>query len=90
MIFFASFNISMYTTYAMEISIEANENRDFGTEVYSSLRYLAYVRIWDMSDICQTYLLLVCQPECLTYDTIRIPDGRPAAIMMVQDRTAAA
>jgi hypothetical protein len=63
--FFASFNIAMHTTYAMDICIETNENRVFGTELYS--RYipgiykdLEYVR--HIPDIC------------LTYDTIRIPD----------------
>ncbi len=55
----------MHTTYAMDICIETNENRAFGTEEYS--RYipgiykdLEYVR--HIPDIC------------LTYDTIRIPD----------------
>jgi hypothetical protein len=60
----------MHKTYAMDTCIETNENRAFGTEVYS--RYvpgickdLEYVR--DIHEIC------------LTYDTIRIQDGRVKA-----------
>jgi hypothetical protein len=33
--FFSSFNIAMHMTYAMDTCIETNENRAFGTEVYS-------------------------------------------------------
>jgi hypothetical protein len=64
--FFASFNIPMHTTYGMDTCIDTNEIIAFGMEVYSRYmpgiyKNLEYVR--HIPDIC------------LTYNTIRIPDG---------------
>ncbi len=44
----------MHTTYGMDTFIETNEILAFGMEVYSRI-YLAYVRIWNMSDIYLIY-----------------------------------
>jgi hypothetical protein len=50
--FFASLNIPMCTTYAMDTCIEPYENKAFGMEVYS---YLAHVRVGKKSGMCLIY-----------------------------------
>jgi hypothetical protein len=45
----------MHATYGMDTCIETNEILAFGMEVYSRYIYLAYVRIWNMSDIYLVY-----------------------------------
>jgi hypothetical protein len=58
----------MHTTYAIDTCIENNENRGFGTGVYS--RYIC------IPGICKELEYVRHVPEiCLTYGTsIRIPD----------------
>jgi hypothetical protein len=45
----------MHTIYGMDTCFETNEILAFGMEVHSRYIYLAYVRIWNMSDIYLIY-----------------------------------
>ncbi len=57
----------MHTTYGMDACIKINEILAFGMEVYS--RYIP--------GICKNLEYVRHIPDiCLTYNTIRIPDGR--------------
>ncbi len=48
-------DVTVHTTYGMDTSMETNEILAFGMTVYSRYIYLAYVRIWNMSDIYLIY-----------------------------------